>query len=1058
MAGKEMEDLDRIRKLRSQARSSITRTVNDLKTLLTTTPLPREQLKQTLTVLETKWATLKEKDREVQGVIPEELIESECNSCDQYLESVTAIKFQVCSALDSTTASRSLAPASDGVNATGPRRSSSGDRSRSTGVTLPKLRIDTFSGDLSKWQGFWDQFRASIHENERLTDVNKLKYLVSLVSGPAARAIEGLSISDENYTTAVDILQKRFGKDDLLVTENMGRLFELRTVRSSTDVKGLRELHETVTVRIRNLESLNVTTAQYAIPLRQVILKKIPRDLEMDFYRTKDKGKDTNGDSLSSLLDFLENEIECRERARREADDVPKRREPTPASASSLTATASSVSDPASAMAAPSTPTCVLCKSGQHRLEGCTAGLSPEEVRLILRLEGRCFLCGRRSHISKDCRVRRVLQCDRCHRRHLTQLCPGVNSSSTEQSPQSSQSTAQEPSTVHASTGTVVTSLSSSSAVLPGAAVLLQTAKVWIEGTDGRRSLARILLDGGSQRSFIRQDVSTKLGCTLLRSEDLHVGALGNTASSCTKYRCVRVLLRSQFSASCMAIEAVEYPDICSDGLPVLDSHSAQHVKNMGLQLADEPSSPTDISLLIGADFYWGVVTGATARLSDYLVAVETLFGWTIQGSGRNASGGHCRIPSVHVLHVEVHQEDTNVIDQQLSAFWELEHLGITDRHQSDSDGDTVLRKFRSTAQLLNGRYTVPLPWKSEAPEALGDNKKLAVQRLDSTIKRLRRDQTLLEEYDSTIRQYLRLQHAERVLQPELVAGPLYYMPHHAVIRRDRETTKVRIVFDASSKAHGSLSLNEALHAGPNLNPDVLQLLLRFRSYHVALTADIEKAFLQIVLDSANRDCLRFLWYATTPRAGEPLPPVEIWRMTRVPFGAKSSPFLLAATIRHHLRAAEETYPRTASLLSSHFYVDDLVVGMPSPEEALTVYHESRQIFRDAGMKLVKWTSNDAHLRATFDADGTGSSTTSPLRKVLGIVWDIETDEIRYPLKSMSEFLEQRSNTKRYVLQAVARIYDPLGDVAPFVLTAKILLQRIWLSKMSWDEELPDLT
>ncbi|XP_064471798.1 uncharacterized protein LOC135386020 [Ornithodoros turicata] len=281
-------------------------------------------------------------------------------------------------------------------------------------------------------------------------------------------------------------------------------------------------------------------------------------------------------------------------------------------------------------------------------------------------------------------------------------------------------------------------------------------------------------------------------------------------------------------------------------------------------------------------------------------------------------------------------------------------------------------------------------------------------------------------------------------------------MPHHAVIRRDRETTKVRIVFDASSKAHGSLSLNEALHAGPNLNPDVLQLLLRFRSYHVALTADIEKAFLQIVLDSADRDCLQFLWYATTPRAGEPLPPVEIWRMTRVPFGAKSSPFLLAATIRHHLRAAEETYPRTASLLSSHFYVDDLVVGMLSPEEALTVYHESRQIFRDAGMKLVKWTSNNAILRATFDADETGSSTTSPLRKVQGIVWDIETDEIRYPLKSISEFLEQRSNTKRYILQAVARIYDPLGYVAPFVLTAKILLQRIWLSKMSWDEELPE--
>ncbi|XP_064464333.1 uncharacterized protein LOC135375586 [Ornithodoros turicata] len=180
--------------------------------------------------------------------------------------------------------------------------------------------------------------------------------------------------------------------------------------------------------------------------------------------------------------------------------------------------------------------------------------------------------------------------------------------------------------------------------------------------------------------------------------------------------------------------------------------------------------------------------------------------------------------------------------------------------------------------------------------------------------------------------------------------------------------------------------------------------------------------------------------------------------MTRVPFGAKSSPFLLAATIRHHLKSAETSYPQTAPLLSNHFYVDVGVVGVNTVQEALTLYHESQAIFRDAGMKLVKWTTNRSELKGTFEADGTASPSATSLRKALGLGWDISTDEIRYSLKSITEFLESNLNTgtKRYVLQAVARIYDPFGYVTPYVVTAKILLQRIWLAKLNWDDRLPE--
>ncbi|XP_064475284.1 uncharacterized protein LOC135389165 [Ornithodoros turicata] len=153
-------------------------------------------------------------------------------------------------------------------------------------------------------------------------------------------------------------------------------------------------------------------------------------------------------------------------------------------------------------------------------------------------------------------------------------------------------------------------------------------------------------------------------------------------------------------------------------------------------------------------------------------------------------------------------------------------------------------------------------------------------------------------EYDTTIRQYLNDGHAEKVDIKANADGPVFYLPHRDVFRPDKASTKVRIVFDASSSASDCPSLNDCLEVGPNLNPDLLATILRFRKHSVAVTADIEKAFLQISLNPNDRDAFRFMWYTFMPESGRPLSEIEVWRMTRVPFGAASSPFLLAATLR----------------------------------------------------------------------------------------------------------------------------------------------------------------
>ena len=155
-----------------------------------------------------------------------------------------------------------------------------------------------------------------------------------------------------------------------------------------------------------------------------------------------------------------------------------------------------------------------------------------------------------------------------------------------------------------------------------------------------------------------------------------------------------------------------------------------------------------------------------------------------------------------------------------------------------------------------------------------------------------------MKQYDDVIREQLQSGVVEIVPQDQIPQpGDVHYLPHRTVVRLDRDTTKVRVVYDASSKVFGP-SLNDCLHIGPSLNLLLFGILLRFRVHEVALTADVEKAFLNIEIDPEHRDFVRFLWVKDLNK--ENLEVMEL-RFARVVFGVNSSPFILNATIRHHL-------------------------------------------------------------------------------------------------------------------------------------------------------------
>ncbi|XP_064479115.1 uncharacterized protein LOC135392330 [Ornithodoros turicata] len=185
---------------------------------------------------------------------------------------------------------------------------------------------------------------------------------------------------------------------------------------------------------------------------------------------------------------------------------------------------------------------------------------------------------------------------------------------------------------------------------------------------------------------------------------------------------------------------------------------------------------------------------------------------------------------------------------------WTLDAIGITDSaHSQATEERTAFDQFQSAVYKEEGRYVVPLMVK--APYLLSTtNRTVAEARLQRQLKRFEAHPDVLREYDRTISEYFNEGHAERVEPSDQGARHVYYLPHHAVIRREAVTTKVRVVFDASSHEPGSHSLNDILDKGTTLGAELLQLLLQFRCNHIVMTADIRKAFLQIHVRREDRD------------------------------------------------------------------------------------------------------------------------------------------------------------------------------------------------------------
>ena len=303
----------------------------------------------------------------------------------------------------------------------------------------------------------------------------------------------------------------------------------------------------------------------------------------------------------------------------------------------------------------------------------------------------------------------------------------------------------------------------------------------------------------------------------------------------------------------------------------------------------------------------------------------------------------------------------------------------------------------------------------------------------------------LIQKYDDIITDQLNKGVIEKV-GCESDSLIRHYIPHHAVVNPAKATTKVRVVYDASAKSKPeNKSLNECLYRGPILLQNLTGILLRFRLNKIALVADIEKAFLQIGLQDEAKDVTRFFWLKDKDTLGVENN-IEMYRFCRVPFGIISSPFLLAATIDHHLKNCNIDEGET---IRENIYVDNVITGTQSIREAVHLYNVSKQIFKGAAMNLRDWMSNSQEVLNEIPLWDRANRENM---KVLGLTWFVKEDL----LALNSPIRDENTLTKRTVLRQIASIYDPLGLYSPVTLRGKLFLQDLWNQRIAWDKHLTE--
>ncbi|XP_076638821.1 uncharacterized protein LOC143350683 [Colletes latitarsis] len=691
---------------------------------------------------------------------------------------------------------------------TGPR-SVMPEIQQSIPIELPKMRLEKFDGDSSKWEHFEDLFTAGVINNPTLTDVQRLQYLNTCITGRAAAAIASLAITDKNFSVAWTTLKTEFGLPRLVLIKILDQILRLSKIRKG-DLASVQQVTIGFRQALAILAKKGTVEEQLSWLLTHVVASQFDATLQGEWERSLKMS--TEYPLIEEILRFLDQEARAMtvidEHNRKTASK--KEHKPRVRSHNAV------VGSP------PAQRKCIIC--GQtHALTECGAFKSfSTRVRYqLIRDRQGCIICLALDHDAKGCRSQHV--CSRCSGRHhallhfeqyereapsqkpKTKFSNGKREERRDNAPpqrRTAKARAADTSTTQATTSRATTSHCTASTDVPRP-VLLATAIVRVYGENGASRLTRALLDQGSETSFISARLRNDLNLPR-RKTSATVSGLGGGRTQQIKYSVGLNLGAANGVTPMVSARAYVVSKITNYASPCVNVFNDDALRN--LMLANpEPASGQNIEVLIGADLYAQVIRSGFRRIApEGPIAQETAFGWILSGPINAASKARCHVRTLHCNVLES-------LDYAIRRFWEIEEIPSTSvLTKAEEECETHFQK--TVARDATGRFIVRLPFNHPKPEeALGDSLHIALSALTRMRRKLDKDQNLAREYEEFLAEYESLEHMTRIEPSE---KSRLYIPHRAVIRTESATTKLRVVFNATSRTVGGQSLNDILHGG----------------------------------------------------------------------------------------------------------------------------------------------------------------------------------------------------------------------------------------------------
>jgi hypothetical protein len=364
------------------------------------------------------------------------------------------------------------------------------------------------------------------------------------------------------------------------------------------------------------------------------------------------------------------------------------------------------------------------------------------------------------------------------------------------------------------------------------------------------------------------------------------------------------------------------------------------------IKLADpEFNRPAKVDILLGAELFYELLCVGQIKLGSELpIMQKTLLGWIVAGK---CTG---QVPRHQFSGCLMAQTNCS-LDSLVNRFWELDQSPFESKAVRQTAEQQACELFfeKTVKQLSSGRFQVDLPFKTD-PKVLGLSFQTAERRFLQLERKISKDAVLKTMYHDFMKEYLDLGHMSILKSTPLEQH--YYIPHQCVLRPESSSTKLRVVFDASSKTSTAVSLNETLMVGPTIQRELYSILINFRLNKYAVTADISKMYRQINVSEKDRNFQLILWRENTSQN------IQAYRLNTVTYGTASAPFLAIRCLFELANMHAQLHPIGSDVIKKCFYVDDMLAGADSIQELYTICNEAQKILESGCFPLAKWATN----------------------------------------------------------------------------------------------------